>query len=154
MRRLTFAVEVSVLLYIAAAIVGLILLYRSHALEAHGPALNMLSVIGVIAMPAVAALFFIASCVVLPGLVAPMKLQLPLNLTLPAVFCAFQYMVVNLFVLSDSQVVVLPPPIRSSAAWKDPSAMAMALLLQIAAMSLAVWIARRKDGVESGGQAQ
>lgn len=144
MRRLTFAVEVSAILYVAAAIVGIGLLYRSHALIAAGGSSNTLAVIGVIAMPALAALLFIFSCVLFPGLVTPLRLKFPLNFTLPVVFCAFQYMVVNLFVLSDSQVVVLPQTIRSSEAWKDPRAALAALLLQVATLSLSAWLGNRK----------
>lgn len=146
MRRLTFAVEVSALLYVAAAVVGVGILFRQHSFVSGDNATNTLSVIGVIAMPAIAALLFIFSCALLPGLVAPMRLRPPLNITLPIVFCAFHYMVVNLFVLSDSQVVVLPAPIRTSEAWKDPRAMLIALFVQMFILSVAVQLSRKSSG--------
>ena len=149
LRRLSFAAEVSALLYIASALVGLGLLYRAHSLG--GPPIDLLSVLGIIAMPAIAALSLILACMGLPGLTGSLKLEFPVTMTLPLVYSGFQYMVVNLFLLSESQVVVQPAPFRSSEAWKDPVIVVIALLVQLLFLNATAVISGRKPASKVEG---
>lgn len=112
------------------------MLYRGGLLFSGGVNLNILALVGVLSIPALAALTFIAACILLPGLVAGLRLQPPLNVTLPTIFCGFKCLVVNLIVISDSQVVVLPVPIQTSAIWKNPVTILIAFLLQLSVLSV------------------
>ncbi len=124
MKRLGFSIECAGLLYMVCMAVGLVRLWRVSSI-------TVISVVGTLSAPALAAIVFIIIATCVPGLVGACKLSSPLNLTLPVVYMGLLFAVLQLGGGADLPLLRLRDVYAWSAAWGSPGMLLAGIGLQV-----------------------
>ena len=99
-----------------------------------------------LAVPSAGILLFVLSCVLVPSLVAPRRMEFPLPLTLPAVYCALTIMAFILSTRIGSALVALPQPMQVVTGLARWEVLMEIYFAGLALLSYATWKERRREG--------
>jgi len=129
MRRFAFAAEISAILYLISAGVGIWAFTQTSARLPSGS-----SPIGVVAIPAVAAVLQILLCVLVPSLVPQARIVPPLNVTMPVLFAALLLLVDRLLFRQDVPIMV-NKALAVAFLWQAPVLHVVSFGLQLVVLS-------------------
>ena len=127
--RFSLACVCAFTMYACAAAYGAFFVYRSSAT----PGLYLGVILG---LPALAAILFIFTAVLVPNLLAPRRLVFPLNLTLPPVYAAYVVLSVMLLTSTGSSLILPYDRIRAALFWTRPGILILVTLSQILCLSV------------------
>jgi hypothetical protein len=135
MRRFVLPAQLTGIFFAVSAGVGIF-----SSLEASEASVSLeFSPLGVVAIPAAAAILYFALCVLFPSLIPPGRLAMPLNFTQPVLFAALLVLVTRLLLRPDLPMV-MSSALANALLWRVPMVHFVSFGMQLLVMTVIVLI--------------